>query len=343
MKRMLNTLYVMTQGAYLTRDGETIVVRQGDEIKLRVPVQTLGGVVCVGHVACSSAVFGLCAEAGVGLSFLTESGRFMGRVYGPVCGNVLLRRAQYRAADNQESCVRIVRPLLLAKIANCRISLLRAAREQTNDQQADCLKSAARHLLSSLNDAERADSVDLLRGIEGDAAKAYFGVFDHLIVADKENFTFRGRSRRPPLDNVNAILSFVYTLLVHDVATALECVGLDPAVGFLHKDRPGRPSLALDLMEELRPVLADRLVLSLINRKQMAPSDLCQPEGGGIFLQESGRKTVIVSWQKRKQEEMEHPFSEERICWGQVCHMQALLLARHLRGDLDAYPAFFWR
>ena len=290
MKRLLNTLYVMTQGAYLTKDGETVVVRQGDEIKLRVPVQTLGGIVCIGHVACSSAVFGLCAEASVGLSFLTENGRFMGRVYGPVCGNVLLRRAQYRAADRQESSVAIVRPLLLAKIANCRTSLLRAAREQVDAEQTASLQEAARHLMSSLNDAERADSVDLLRGIEGDAAKVYFSVFNSFIVSDKENFRFRGRSRRPPLDNVNAMLSFVYTLLVHDVATALECVGLDPAVGFLHKDRPGRPSLALDLMEELRPVLADRLVLSLINRKQVAPSDLCQPEGGGIFLQESGRR-----------------------------------------------------
>jgi CRISPR-associated protein Cas1 len=267
----------------------------------------------------------------------------MGRVHGPVNGDVLLRRAQYRAADRQESSVAIVRPLVLAKIANCRTSLLRAAREQTNEQQAACLQEAARHLVCALNSAERADSVDLLRGIEGDAAKAYFGVFNHLIVADKENFTFCGRSRRPPLDNVNAMLSFVYTLLVHDVATALECVGLDPSVGFLHKDRPGRPSLALDLMEELRPVLADRLVLSLINRRQIAADDLVQPEGGGIFLTESGRKTVIVAWQKRKQEELEHPFAEERICWGQVCHMQSLLLARHLRGDLDAYPAFFWR
>jgi CRISPR-associated protein Cas1 len=343
MKRLLNTLYVMTQGAYLTRDSETIVVRQDSEIKLRIPVQTLGGVVCVGNVACSSAVFGLCAEAGVGLSFLTENGRFLGRVQGPVSGNVLLRRAQYRAADEEEKSIGIVRPLLLAKIANCRISLLRAAREQIDPQQASCLQEGARHLLSALNAAERAGSVDLLRGIEGDAAKAYFGAFDSLIVGDKQNFVFKGRSRRPPLDNVNAMLSFVYTLLVHDVASALECVGLDPAVGFLHKDRPGRPSLALDLMEELRPVLADRLVLSLINRKQISVSDLTRPEGGGVFLNDNGRKAVIVAWQKRKQEELEHPFSEEQICWGQVCHMQALLLARYLRGDLDAYPAFFWR
>ncbi len=343
MKRLLNTLYVITQGAYLTREGETIVVRQQEEIKLRVPVGTLTGVVCIGNVACSSAIFGLCAETGVGLSFLTETGRFLGRVSGPVNGNVLLRRAQYRAADNEESCVSIVRSLLLAKIANCRISVLRAAREQTDSVQAENLQQAAARLLSSLNDAERGGSVDLLRGIEGDAAKVYFGVFDNLIVADRQNFAFRGRSRRPPLDNVNALLSFVYTLLVHDVATALECVGLDPAVGFLHKDRPGRPSLALDLMEELRPVLADRLALSLINRKQLAASDFRSPEGGGVFLQDDARKSVLVAWQKRKQEELEHPFCEEKICWGHVCHMQALLLARHLRGDLDAYPAFFWR
>jgi CRISP-associated protein Cas1 len=343
MKRLLNTLYVMTQGAYLTRDGETIVVRHEDEIKLRVPVTTLTGVVCIGHVACSSAVFGLCAETGVGLSFLTENGRFLGRVNGPINGNVLLRRAQYRAADNAESCVSIVRCLLLAKIANCRISVLRVAREQSDSSRAASLQRAAVRLLSSLNDAERAASVDLLRGIEGDAAKVYFGALDDMIGADKQTFTFHGRSRRPPLDNVNALLSFLYTLLVHDVATALECVGLDPAVGFLHKDRPGRPSLALDLMEELRPILADRLALSLINRKQLAASDFRSPEGGGIFLTDDGRKTVLVAWQKRKQEELEHPFAEEKICWGHVCHMQALLLARHLRGDLDAYPSFFWR
>jgi CRISPR-associated protein Cas1 len=264
-------------------------------------------------------------------------------MHGPVNGNVLLRRAQYHTADCQESAVEIVRPLVLAKIANSRTVLLRAAREQSNADTVPSVQDAARHLLCILDSAERANSVDMLRGLEGEAARAYFGVFDHLIVGDKEHFTFRGRSRRPPLDNVNAMLSFVYTLLVHDVATALECVGLDPSVGFLHKDRPGRPSLALDLMEELRPALADRLVLSLINRRQVSPPDLCQPEGGGIFLTESGRKTVIVAWQKRKQEELEHPFAEERICWGQVCHMQALLLARHLRGDLDAYPAFFWR
>jgi CRISP-associated protein Cas1 len=341
MKPLLNTLYVLTQGAYLARDGETLAVRVEGETKVRVPVHTLHSVVCFGQVSCSPPAMGLCAESGVSLAFLTEYGRFLARVSGPVSGNVLLRREQYRRADDAEGSAGVARTVVIGKVANCRNVLLRGAREGAGD--AAELEAAARHLASLLRDLEGRPSLETVRGLEGDAARAYFGAFDHLVVANKDSFYFRQRSRRPPQDNMNALLSFLYTLLTHDAASALEASGLDPAVGFLHRDRPGRPSLALDLVEELRPVLGDRLALSLVNRRQVQASDFRTLDGGGVWLTEEGRKTVLAAYQKRKQEEVLHPFLEERAPVGLLAHLQATLLARHIRGDLDGYPPFLWK
>lgn len=340
MKKLLNTLYVTTQGSYLAKDGETVLVRVEHENRLRVPLHTLSGIVCFGQVSCSPPLMGFCAEKDVALSFLTEHGKFLARVQGPVNGNVLLRREQYRRADDQASSATIARAVVQAKIANCRTVLLRGMREHDLNGEVE---NAIGRLARNLQLLEAAASVDGVRGVEGDGARTYFCVFDHLITTAKERFFFRERSRRPPLDNVNALLSFLYTLLVHDIVGALETVGLDPAVGFLHRDRPGRPGLALDLMEELRPVLADRLALSLINRRQVHEDGFQSVEAGGVVMDDATRKEVLLAWQKRKQEEIQHPFLGEKVSFGLVPHVQALLLARYLRGDLDAYPAFFWR
>jgi len=343
MKHLLNTLYVTTQGAYLTREGETVLVRVDGETKLQVPIHTLGSVVCFGQVSCSPPLMGLCAERNVGISFLSERGRFWARVEGPVSGNVLLRREQYRRADDAGASSEIARAIVVAKIANCRTVILRAARERPEGAGVPELADAADHLAQHLRSLEEPVSLDTVRGKEGDAARNYFSVFDHLITAQKEAFFFRERSRRPPLDNMNAVLSFLYTLLVHDMRSALEGVGLDPAVGYLHRDRPGRPSLALDMMEELRPFLADRLALSLVNRQQIKGEGFRRTETGAVLMSDETRKEVLVSYQKRKQEEIQHPFLGEKVAVGLLPHCQALLMSRCLRGDLDGYPPFIWK
>jgi CRISP-associated protein Cas1 len=343
MRKLLNTLHVMTQGAYVHCDGETVAVKVAQELKLRVPVHTLEGLVCWGQVSCSPPLLGLCCERGIGISFLTEQGRFLARVTGPVSGNVLLRRQQYQMADNGSRALPIVRIIVAAKIANSRVVLLRAAREIADDARETSLREAANRLSWAGLEATRAGSIDETRGHEGVAGQAYFSAFGQMIFADRETFHFGGRSRQPPLDPVNALLSFVYALLRHDIESAIESVGMDPAVGFLHTDRPGRPSLALDLMEELRAVLADRLVLTLINRRQVEGSGFTDQEGGGIRMDDATRKQVVSAWQLRKQDEIEHPYLKERIPIGLVPYVQALLLARYIRGGLDAYPAFFWR
>ncbi len=343
MRKLLNTLHIMTQGAYLHRDGETVSVKVGQELKLRVPVHTLEGLVCWGQVLCSPPVLALCCEHGVGISYLTEQGRFLARVQGSVSGNVLLRRQQYRMCDSGEAALPTVRMIVTAKVANSRTVLLRGARENASVEEAAQLREAAQRLQWIGLDASRATTVDAARGFEGLAAQEYFAVFNSMIGSDREAFTFHGRSRRPPLDRCNGLLSFVYALLRHDIESALETVGLDPAVGFLHADRPGRPSLALDLMEELRAPLADRLVLTLINRRQVQADGFTVQDGGATLLEETTRKQVVAAWQMRKQEELLHPFLNERIALGLVPYVQALLLARHIRGGLDAYPAFLWR
>lgn len=343
MKRLLNTLFVTTQGAYLCCEGENVCVRVEKETKLRVPIHTLAGIVCFGQVSCSPPLIGLCGERGVLISLHSEYGKFLGRFQGPVSGNVLLRREQYRRADDPQAAAAIARNIVAAKVTNCRTVLLRALRDHPDTTDSLALARTAADLRRIAGSLQQAMSLDSVRGREGDAAQAYFSVFDHLVVAQKGHFRFRERSRRPPLDSMNALLSLLYALLAHDVTAALESVGLDPAVGFLHRDRPGRPSLALDLMEELRPVLADRLALTLVNLRQVGPSGFAKTETGAVVMDEKTRKQVLVAWQKRKTEEITHPFLGERLAAGLLPYVQALLLARHLRGDLDGYPPFFWR
>ncbi|MBI4690175.1 MAG: type I-C CRISPR-associated endonuclease Cas1 [Nitrospirae bacterium] len=343
MKKLLNTLFVTTQGAYLSKDGETVVVKVDGEIAMRLPVHTLGGIVCFGQVSCSPYLMGFCAENGVSISFLTENGDFLAKVQGPVSGNVLLRREQYRRADDQKASASIACAILTGKIANCRTVLQRALRDHSDKIDDDAITFASRKLVSSIRCLQAESSLDILRGIEGESANTYFEVFDHLITSQKDDFKFNERNRRPPLDNVNCLLSFIYTLLMHDVRSALESVGLDPAVGFLHRDRPGRYSLALDLMEEFRPYIADRLALSLVNLCQVQGKGFKKKESGAVWMDDDTRKTVLVAYQKRKQEEIEHPFLKEKVSVGILFYAQALLMARYLRGDIDNYPPFIWK
>lgn len=343
MKKLLNTLYVTSQGAYLSREGDTVLVRVGQETKLRVPIHTLGGIVCFGQVSCSPPLMYLCGERNVTLSFLSEYGRFWARVQGPVSGNVLLRREQYRRADDEWASAEIACAVVLAKISNSRTVLLRALRDHPDIPGASSLQAAAQDLSRIADGLKQPAPLERVRGREGESARAYFGAFDHLITSQKDDFFFRERSRRPPLDNMNALLSFVYMLLAHDVTSALEGVGLDPAVGFLHRDRPGRPSLALDLMEEFRPYIADRLVLSLVNRQQIKAKGFKTSETGAVMMDDDTRKEVLMAYQKRKQEEIQHPFLNEKVAVGLLPHAQAMLLSRFLRGDLDGYPPFIWK
>jgi CRISP-associated protein Cas1 len=344
VRRQLNTLYATTEGAWLHQDGANIVMEVEKEIRARLPVHMLQSVVCIGRIAVSPQLLGFCAEQGISICYLTSNGRFLARVEGPVSGNVLLRREQYRRTDNPVGCAAIVRNLLVGKVHNQRAVLARGWRDHgerisnpTAFQQAlRRLKRIPQSLLSE-------SSVDVLRGLEGEAAQVYFGVFDQLIRVDSPVLRFSGRNRRPPRDAFNALLSFLYTLLTHDCRSALETVGLDPAVGFLHRDRPGRPSLALDLAEEFRPLLGERLALSLINRLQVTERDFRCFDNGAVFLKEEARKTVLVAYQERKREELNHAFTGEKIAIGLFPHVQAQLLARHLRGDLDAYPPFLWK
>lgn len=342
MKRLLNTLYVTGQGSYLGREGETIYVRQERQTKLSLPIHTIGGIVCFGNVTVSPFLMGFCGEKNVEISFLTERGRFLARVAGQTTGNVLLRKAQYRRSDSEERSLEIARVMVGAKIANARTVLVRARREGkvTRDDAFDVVIG---DMAKALGRAKDAKALAQLRGSEGEGARSYFSVFDELILHQKDVFSFSERSRRPPLDEVNAMLSFAYTLLVHDLRSALEAVGLDPYVGFLHRDRPGRPSLALDLMEEFRSFLADRLVLTLINRKQIRGKGFERQSAGGVFMDDGSRKTLLTAYQQRKQEELQHPFLGESVKIGLLPHVQAQLLARHIRGDLDAYPPFLYR
>lgn len=342
MKQLGNVLYVITPEAYLSLDGENVVVKKDENTSTRLPLHNLENIVCFTWQGASPALMGACAERNIGLSFLTPNGRFQGRVTGKVKGNVLLRKKQYSVSEKEADCVPIAASYLLGKISNCRKVIERAIRDHSMLLDVPCLTDASNALKETLKAIPSCASIADLMGFEGSAAKIYFGVFDQLILQQHEDFFFKERSRRPPLDNMNSLLSFLYTLLTNDVASALEAVGLDPYVGFLHQDRPGRPSLALDLMEELRPVMADRLALSLVNRKQITGKGFTQKESGGIIMDDDTRKAVLTAWQERKKEELVHPYLQERVPLGLILHIQAMLLARHLRGDLDAYPPFFW-
>lgn len=342
MRKLLNTLYITSPDAYLSRENETIAIRIGEEVKAKIPIHNLEGVVTFGYTGASPALMNLCVERGVALSFMSQNGKFLARVTGKTNGNVLLRRKQYHIADDAITYLAYSKSFIFGKIYNSRAVLSRFAREH-NGEAADEVRRATDHLARQLHNLDRIEDVGRLRGTEGEAARDYYSVFDHLILENKSEFQFRGRSRRPPRDLVNAMLSFLYTLLAHDCAAALETVGLDPSVGFLHKEHPGRPSLALDMMEELRPYLVDRTVLSLINNRQIRSKDFLIKENSAVLLKDDARKLVLETWQKRKQETIKHPFLKEKIEIGLIPYSQALLLARTVRGDLELYPPFLMK
>lgn len=343
MKKLLNTLYVTTPDVYLSLNGETVVLLQEQHELGRVPLHNLEGIVCFGYKGVSPALMGACAERGVGLCFLTRHGRFLARINGPARGNVLLRETQYfRAADETQSLT-IARSFLLGKIYNGRWCLERVKRDHPMRIDQEVLSEAINQMLQSLANLEEAETRGELMGIEGIAAKAYFGALPQMILRNEDTFAFDGRNRRPPLDPVNAMLSFTYTLLGNEITGALEAVGLDPAVGFLHTMRPGRASLALDLLEELRAPLADRFVITQINLGTFSERDFSKKENGAVFLTDEARKRFLTAWQKRKQDTLIHPYLKEKIQWGMVAYAQAMLLSRYLRGDLDAYPPFLWK
>lgn len=343
MKKLGNVLYVTTPQTYLALDGETVVIRKEEEELRRIPLHNLEGIVAFGYTGASPKLMGACAQRNIALSFLTPNGKFLARIVGPEYGNVILRKTQYRLSDDEKASTEIAKRFIIGKIYNCRWVLERAIRDHAMRLDLDKLKTASQFMAESIRQAEKADGLAQLRGFEGEAATRYFYVFDDLILQQKDSFQFTGRNRRPPLDRVNALLSFFYTLLAHDTASALSAVGLDPYVGFLHRDRPGRQSLALDLMEELRPVMADRFVISLINKREIKPDDFIQKENGAVFMKEEARKSILTKWQTRKQEMITHPYLNEKIPWGLAPHAQALLLTRFLRGDLDDYPPFLWK
>ena len=342
MKKLLNTLYVTEPDTYLALDGETIVIRKDESVAMRLPLHNLENIVCFNYQGASPALMGACAKRNVGLCFLSPSGRFLARVSGPVQGNVLLRKKQYAVSEDEMQSASIASFFLLGKIYNCRQVIERALRDHALLVDVEELKAVSFSLKETMPIIRDCQSVADLMGFEGRAAKTYFGIFDELVLQQRDDFFFIERSRRPPLDNLNAVLSFLYAILTNEVASALETVGLDPYVGFLHQDRPGRPSLALDLMEELRPVFADRLTLSLVNRKQITGKGFVQKESGGVLMDDDTKKKVLIAWQERKKEQITHPFLQEKIPFGLVPHIQAMLLAQYLRGELDAYPPFFW-
>ncbi|MDD7174457.1 MAG: type I-C CRISPR-associated endonuclease Cas1c [Clostridiales bacterium] len=343
MRKMLNTLFVTSEDVYLALENENVVVLSGEEKRGQFPLVMLEGIVTFSYKGASPALMGACAKRGIGLSFMTHNGRFLARVCGEERGNVLLRKKQYRMSDDEAQSCRIARSMIFGKVYNSRWVLERAIRDHAMRVDAEGLKAASQALAQSLEPILEQTDLELLRGIEGQSSALYFGRINDLILNQKDVFHFEGRNRRPPMDRVNALLSFVYTLLGNDCAAALEAVGLDAYVGFLHRDRPGRISLALDLMEELRSVMADRLVLTMINTKAIRREHFVRQESGAVYLNEEGRKAVLSAWQSRKREELTHPYLKEKMVWGLVPYVQALLLARTLRGDLDAYPPFLWK
>mgnify|MGYP001097894515 CR=1 FL=1 len=343
MRKLLNTLYVTSPDTYLSLDGENIVILKDESEALRIPLHNLEGIVAFGYTGASPALMGACAKLNIALSFMAQNGRFLARVVGEVRGNVTLRKAQYRLSDNTEESSKITRNFIVGKIFNARWLIERATRDYAARLDVEKLKGVSKSLVNSMNSVEQCNDLEQLRGFEGEAATQYFGVLDDLILQQKEHFYFHCRNKRPPLDNVNAMLSFVYTLLAHNIAAALETVGLDPYVGFLHRDRPGRISLALDLMEELRPVYADRFVISLINKREVNTGGFFQKENGAVVMDDDTRKNILKAWQSKKQETITHPFLQEKIEWGLVPYVQSMLLARFIRGDLDAYPPFLWK
>jgi CRISPR-associated protein Cas1 len=337
MEVQQNVLYVVTQGAYLRRDHQTLQVEVEGKVRLGVPLHNLQAVTLFGNVMVSPGAMEACACSGICLTFLSESGRLQARVDAPVSGNVLLRREQFRMADRSEDIVRISRCIVSGKLQNARGSLLRSARDHACEQDRNLLTRTAEEIAASIRRLEFVTEIDQVRGIEGAAARAYFGTFGCMVRQDREAFSPKGRSRRPPLDRMNALLSYIYALLLSDCQAAAASAGLDPNVGFLHADRPGKPSLALDLMEEFRPLVADRLALTLVNRRQIARDDFTVREGGAVEIQEKARREVISAWQERKQECVTHPVLGQNVRVGLLAHVQARILARVIRGEFTSY------
>jgi CRISPR-associated protein Cas1 len=343
MRTLLNTLYVTSQDIYLALDGENVVMRQDKTELRRIPLHNIEGIVTFSYTGASPVLMGACAKRQISLAFMTQNGRFIARVVGEEHGNVLLRKAQYRVSDSEADSITVAKNMLIAKLHNSRWVLELATRDHQMQLDVQGVQRAARFVADAIPMVKDAACDGELRGIEGEAALRYFSVFDELILQQKDTFRFNGRNRRPPLDPVNALLSFTYTLLMNEISAACAAVGLDPYIGFLHRDRPGRRALALDMMEELRAPLADRFVLTVINTRQAEPKGFHTKENGAVIMDDDTRRSILSAWQKRKQEQLVHPFLKEKIMWGLVPHVQALLLARHLRGDLDEYPPFLWK
>ena len=343
MKKLLNTLYVPSENSYLALDGENIVIYEDQEEQGRLPLHNLEGIVSFGYRGTSPALMGACADRNISLCYVTPQGRFLARVTGKVRGNVLLRKQQYESSQDNAISLEVAKNCIVGKVYNARWVLERAVRDHPLQIDVKTMKNASQQLKNSLIRIQSSELKEQLRGYEGEAASVYFAVFDELILQQKKEFFFHGRSKRPPMDNVNAMLSFTYTLLTNNIVSALECVGLDPCVGYLHTERPGRASLALDLIEELRPVLADRFVLSLINKKIVTGKNFTKKENGAVLMDDELRKKFLTEWQKKKKEIITHPYLNEKIEWGMVPYVQSMLLARYLRGDLDSYPVFLWK
>ncbi|MEK4024505.1 MULTISPECIES: type I-C CRISPR-associated endonuclease Cas1c [unclassified Sporosarcina] len=343
MKQLLNTVYVSDPEVYLALKGKNLNLLKADESLARIPLHNIEAICTFGHQGASPALMSECMKQNINLTFFTSSGRFRGRVTGELNGNVTLRKKQYRVSENEEECVCIAKNMIIGKIFNSEQLLKRTIRDHALRVNGDRIKEIIVRLRDARKVASKCNDLDALRGIEGNAASAYFSVFEECILQQKDIFFFKGRNRRPPLDPVNALLSFTYSLLAAETAAALEGVGLDSYVGFLHRDRPGRTSLALDLMEELRPLIADRFVLKLINRQQISSDDFIVKENKAVILTDEARRSFLQLWQKEKQQMITHPFLKEKVSWGLIPHIQALLLARFLRGDLDAYPPILIR
>lgn len=343
MKKLMNTVYINNPDRYLSLDGENLVISQDSTEIGRLPLHNIERIMTFGYTGASPALMGKCAESGIELVFMGRNGRFLARVDGEVRGNVLLRRQQYRYADNSEKSLGIAKNMIAAKLYNSRWILERMIRDHGVRIDTEKFSRKSAFLKESINKAVNCEDMDSLRGIEGEAASVYFSVFDDMILQQKDDFYFKARNKRPPLDNINALLSFAYSLATGMCTSALESVGLDPYVGFMHTDRPGRRSLALDLVEEFRGVMCDRFVLTMVNKRIITADDFNRRENGAVILTENGRKNFLSAWQKRKYDEIRHPFLEEKVEWGMLPYVQALLLARYIRGDLDCYPPFMWK
>lgn len=343
MKQLLNTLFVMTEDAYLALENDNVAVHQEDVILAKIPLRSIESILCFSYKGASPSLMGRCGEMGVSMSFYSPRGHYYCSIMGEKNRNVLLRREQFRRADNEMDALPVAKSFIIGKIFNAKWVLERTKRDHALRVNVERISQQSNRLTQRLPEIRQCDSMDALRGLEGMAAKEYFYAFDDLILRNKDNFFFEGRTRRPPLDRMNALLSFIYSVLTNDCCAALQGVGLDPYVGFMHVDRPGRASLALDLVEEFRPVIADRFALTLVNTGAIQMKDFEERENGSVFLSETGRKAVLGVWQRKKAEQIVHPYLQEKISWGLVPYVQALLLARFLRGDIDAYPPFMWK